>query len=128
EVNATDNLLGFVSSADFYPGQCPAANGGEYYYGRAPDPSGTAGTAYSTEDALHDAPSLIAHEFAHIIQVGRRIYTPGATTLASIWEMEGQATFAEEVAGHAFTGNTTGQNYGFATAWNAAGTPPISWY
>ena len=128
EVNSRENLLGFVSSADFFPGQCAASNGGEYYYGRAPDPNGDAGPEYATADAFDDAPSLIAHEFAHVIQIGRRISTPGATTLATAWELEGQATFAEEVAGHAFTGNTIGQNYGFATAWNPAGTPPILWY
>ena len=128
EVNKRENLLGFVSSADFFPVDCTAANGGEYYYGIAPDPAGSAGRVYTVQDALLDWPPLIAHEFTHIIQLGRRLYTPGATSFASVWELEGQATFAQEVVGHAVTGNTIGQNYGFATAFNNPATEPYSWY
>lgn len=127
EINKRGNLLGFVTSADFFS-ECAASNNGEYYYGIAPDPAGTYGPVYATADALLDAPSLIAHEFAHVIQIGRRLETPGATSFPSLWEAEGQATLAEEVVGHAFTGNTTGQNYGFATAFNEPPTQPISWY
>jgi hypothetical protein len=127
EINKRENLLGFVTSGDFFP-ECAASNNGEYYYGIAPDPAGTFGSVYTTADALIDAPALIAHEFAHVIQFGRRLETPGATSFPTLWEAEGQAMLAEEVVGHAFIGNTIGQNYGFATAFNEPAMHPISWY
>ncbi|MGH7461922.1 MAG: Ig-like domain-containing protein, partial [Longimicrobiales bacterium] len=81
EINRVNNILGFVSSGDFQPGQCPASNNGEYYYGFAPDPTGIyALGVFTLDEALYEWPLLIAHEFTHIIQFGRRIETPGATS------------------------------------------------
>ncbi|HUQ84407.1 MAG TPA: Ig-like domain-containing protein [Gemmatimonadaceae bacterium] len=129
EVNKVANLLGQVFTADLFPqSDCPASNEGEFYYGRVPDPSGTAGAAYTAADALLDAPILIAHEFSHIIQLGRRINYEPATAFQSTWELEGQATFAEEVNGYTATGLTPGQNLGFEIAFNNPPTQPISWF
>lgn len=112
-VNATENLLGFVSAGDlFSTAECPASNFAEIYYGKAPDPAGDFGDPYDLETAAADAKSLIAHEFAHVIQFGRRMDTPGASQFQSVWEAEGQASFAEEVVGFAFNGRMPYQNYG----------------
>ena len=128
EVNKIENLLGQVFFADLFPDECPSSNDGEFFYGRTPDPSGTAGAAYTVADALLDAPIIIAHEFTHLIQIGRRITYPPATAVQSTWELEGQATFSEEVNGYAVTGLAPGQNLGFETAFNNPTTQPISWF
>lgn len=129
EVNRSrPGLLGFVISSDFFasgPGGCPSSNEGEVYYGRAPDSAGTFGAAYLRQDALDDAPFVIAHELAHIIQFGRRLTV--SRPIITQWEAEAQATLAEEVVGHAAEGNTTGQNYGRDIAQNRDNVG-IDWY
>ena len=128
EVNKVSNLLGQVIFADLFPDECASSNDGEYFYGKAPDPTGTVNGTYTVENALLDAPIIIAHEFAHIIQVSRRLTYPAATFFQSTWELEGQATFAEEINGWAVTGLRPGQNHGFAVAWNTPSTTPINWF
>lgn len=130
EVNKIDNLLGEVFPQNLVPQSvCPASNEGEFFYGRAPDPNGTAGAKYQVADALADAPLIIAHELAHVIQIGRRIEYPLATDLQSTWEAEGQATFAEEVNGFAALGLAPGQNLGGDIALNRASPPqPTAWF
>ena len=128
EVNKSSaSLLGFVSGSDLVPvAGCPASNEAELYYGKATDPAGSVGAAYSLADALADAPPLIAHEFVHIIQQGVRI-TAGAPFLSK-WETEGQATLGEEVVGHAIETNSAGQNYDNTVAFGAGGVSGIKWY
>ena len=129
EINKTANLLGVVYSANFVSqSDCPSSNEGEVFYGRAPDPSGTAGTAYPVADALSDAPLIVAHEFAHLIQIGRRGTYDGFTAFQRTWELEGQATFAEEVNGYTVTQLTPGQNLGFEIAFNTPVTVPTDWF
>lgn len=131
EVNKRPNILGMVISADFFPRTtCPSSDYGEIYYGRVPDPTGEYGNAYSVEAARRDVPALIAHEMTHIIQFGRRLQVPGATDYQALWEMESQATLAEEVIGHRFKQLQTRQNYGFDIAWEncTSGATGIAWY
>lgn len=140
EVNARENVLGFVSAADLIPrtappGEftCASSDFGELYYGRTPDPTGEFGDEYTLADARLDAPQLIAHEFAHIIQFSGLLRIEGNAPVPAVWNLEGQALIAEELNGHAATGRTTGQNYGFDVAWT--GVPgegedqtEIAWY
>jgi hypothetical protein len=136
EVNKENNALGFVVSSDLLPrtGQpsCGASNEGEFYYARAADPTGQHGGEYTVEDAREDAVQLIGHEFTHIIQFSRRIFSQTATAFPTPWELEGQAVFAEEVNGHAATGRSAGQNYGFSVAFTGASAQAapsdIAWY
>jgi hypothetical protein len=129
EVNKITNLLGEVFTADLVTQQdCPSSNEGEFFYGRAPDPTGAAGAAYTVTAALEDAPIIIAHEFTHVIQLGRRLNYEPATAFQSTWELEGQATFAEEVNGYAATGLAPGQNLGFEVAFNNPASQPITWF
>jgi hypothetical protein len=120
EVNKFE-ILGFATTADFRPrSQCASSDFGEIFYSRAPDPSGTVSDAYTREVALQDAPILLAHEFSHIIQfAGREALGPG-TPIPTIWELEGQATLAEEVFGHLATGRQPGQNYDWDVAFTGA--------
>ncbi len=129
EINETAGLLGKVEVADLLtPQECPSSNDGEVYYGKAPDPSGAVNGVYALATALEDAPLLIAHEFAHIIQIGRRLANTQALEFQEIWELEGQATFAEEVNGHRADNRSPRQNYGLAIAFNEPATVPINWY
>lgn len=130
EVNKVEGLLGFVTNADFADrSQCASSDEGELYYGRAPDPDGEFGAEYTRATARLDSPLLIAHEFTHIIQFGRRLARAGFPPLPTRWELEGQATLAEEVVGHEVTGRSTGQNYGAPVAWNEAPETSVqSWY
>ncbi|HEX6589862.1 MAG TPA: Ig-like domain-containing protein [Longimicrobiales bacterium] len=122
-VNATAGLLGFVFSGDLFPvGSCAASNEGEIYYGIAPDPNGDFGSSYALADARIEAPALIAHEFAHILQNSNGGHT------RAVWESEGQATFIEEVVGFAAQGRSAGNDYGAAIMLNDPATDSISWY
>lgn len=103
-------VLAFVVSTDFFPQNCRASNGGEYYYAFAPDPAGVAGPAIPLDLVERLAIPLVAHEVTHVIQFGRRIETTGANVFPTPWEMEGQATFSEELMGHEFDGVGPGQN------------------
>jgi hypothetical protein len=127
QVNKSRNILGFVFGGDLFPGNpdCPQSNGGELYYGEVPDPLNTAGTgAREKKDVVQRMPQLIAHEFSHIVQMSQRVILHNGFPMAG-WEMEGQATFAEELVGHAVLGNTSYQNYGRSVAFGSAGFP---WY
>ena len=130
EVNKVQNLLGVVYTVNFFSqSECAASNEGEFFYGRAPDPNGLAGAAYSLSDALADTPVTIAHEFAHVIQLGRRLeFTAPNFVIQAVWELEGQATFAEEVNGYAASGFTPGQNLGIAVVLNDPQTAPNDWF
>lgn len=128
------NVLGFVVSTDFFPNQCASSNGGEYYYSRVVDPDGSItdpdgeSFQYSRSDALADAPALLAHEVTHIIQFGRRFQMPDVTGLQEAWLLEGQATIAEEVVGHRYTGNSPGSNLDELTAFSPADPTGTFWY
>jgi hypothetical protein len=131
EVNKSKNVLGFVVSTDLAStSECAASNEGEFYYGRAPDPDGLyeSPSPYELDDARKDAQLLIAHEFTHVIQFGRRLTYPGAQVFQSVWESEGQATLAQEVVGNDINGRTTGQNYGADVALNLDGASEVNWY
>ena len=129
EVNKVTNLLGQVIFADLLEQtDCPASNEGEFFYGKAPDPTGSVNGTYTVANALSDAPIIVAHEFAHVIQVGRRITFPPATALQATWELEGQATFAEEANGFTVTGLQRYQNHGFAVAFNNPDITPLDWF
>jgi len=129
EVNRTPGLLGFVSATDFIAqSACASSNEGEIFYGSAPDPTGIYPFgAYSVERARGDAPSLFAHEFTHIIQMGRRLYV-AAGPLMSAWTAEGQATLAEEVVGFVAEGHQAGQNLGAQVALNQDDPASTDWY
>ncbi|MCZ6445755.1 MAG: IPT/TIG domain-containing protein, partial [Planctomycetota bacterium] len=108
EVNKLGSA-GQVFLRDFNdPASCPASNGGEFFYVWVPDPNGTAGDPISLDLVREFDPAVFAHEFAHTIQLGRRIQA--GNPMMTLWEIEGQATLAEEVVGHAVEGHAPGQN------------------
>lgn len=120
------STLGFVFGGDLFSRtDCAASNEGEIYYSRAPDPEAEAGLrAYSVEAAKADAPFILAHEFVHTIQFGRRMERSLVTGLPR-WVSEGQATLAEEVVGWELDGLGPGQDLGLDVAFDQTG---IDWY
>ncbi|MCH7489836.1 MAG: hypothetical protein IID05_03985, partial [Gemmatimonadetes bacterium] len=125
---ANQFVLGFVSPTDMLtPDRCESSNQAEIYYAKAPDPGAVTGAVYTRDQALEDAPPLIAHEFTHIIQAGRRLVINEDPFMSSFMA-EGQATLAEEIVGHAALGNTSGRNYGFTIALNSNDLDPHDWY
>jgi hypothetical protein len=133
-VNRRGGVLGFVVSTDLLPtgtgfNECPSSNFGEIYYAKAPDSLGTVDDVYLGSDAINDAPFLIAHEFAHVIQFSRRLWlVPGATAFPDRWEGEGQATFAEEVVGFAYENKSSGQDYGLDVVFNDDDNSDVDWF
>lgn len=120
--------LGFVFSGDLVPvSACASSNGGEIFYGIAPDEAGTLPFGvYTHAQAIADAPFIIAHELTHIIQFSRRIQA--GLDIGALWMLEGQATLAEEVVGHAVEGRAPGRNLGADIAFNDDNPASIDWY
>jgi hypothetical protein len=126
EVNERGSL-GFTSSCDYFDRvDAPASNEGEYFYQEAPDPAGDHGEAFSAADAIALAPTILAHELVHIIQFSERIRSGGG--FPSIWIAEGQATYGEEIVGHADENRSVGQNLELRVAINWDDTLSIDWY
>lgn len=133
-VNQT-NSLAFVANGDLFPrSECAASDVGEYTYIRAPDPDGVHGPVYPADTAVSDMATTIPHEFVHMIQYNERLSRDAPTQ--TVWMAEGQASFAEEVVGHAVTGHQTGMNYGREVAfgsdaeyqWYLDSFSDMSWY
>ena len=123
-------LLGFVNPCDFFLRDVLfASNEGEFFYTLAPDPDGDLGDPISVADLLNVLPSIIAHEFAHIIQFSRRAASLTALDFMDGVVAEGQATIAEEIVGHVVLGNATGQNLDGNVAFNfSPETQVFPWY
>lgn len=131
----TESALAFVVSVDFVPNLCPGGNGGEYYYARAPDPTGSipgpdgsTGNTYTRADARSFAPLLLAHEVTHIVQFGRRLEVAGSPAGQELWVLEGQATLAEEVVGHHYSGNQPRSNLGPEALFTDHPPTDVAWY
>ena len=135
-INAADSasggaVLGFVNPCDFFSrGDSTglfASNEGEFHYTRAPDPTGAVGEEFDASTLLELLPVVLAHEFAHIIQFSRRLASATAD-LMDLFVIEGQATLAEEVVGHAVLGFATGQDLDVRVAFDADSTQVYPWY
>lgn len=133
EVNKLGGTLGFVFAGDLFPRSgsgttCSSSDEGEVTYTIAPDPNGAVNDSlfFSASELQPRYPGLIAHEVTHTIQFGRRFQAD--LQFPSTWMLEGQATLAEEVVGHAVTGRQTGQNYGLEVAFNTDDSDATDWY
>lgn len=120
-------IAGFVFGGDLFPAaECSQSNEGELFYSHVPDVIGESGNGQRPKaGVLFQMPSLIAHEFAHNIQLSQRLIVGAGIPLTS-WEAEGQASLAEELVGHHLLGNPQGQNYGASVV--RAPAPGSPWY
>jgi hypothetical protein len=106
-------IAGFFNSNDLRDtAGCQASNEGEVLYLLAPDPTGEFGLTFSTQFAIRNARSIVAHEFQHLIHNEVRVFAtePSPEPIPDIelgvfsrlddtWIDEGKSHIAEELAG-----------------------------
>ena len=103
--NSDSYVGGFTFSRDLFPttntadlGACSASNQGEFFYLITPDPAGTINGNRRTAGFVDtNTTAIIAHEFQHLINGGRRIYVNDASDFEDTWLDEGLAHIAEEL-------------------------------
>jgi hypothetical protein len=97
---------GFFHPRDLFPrtqsasfGICPTSNEGEMFYMMVPDPIGTVnGNRFRRGFVDTLTTSVLAHEFQHLINAGRRMYVnTSATDFEDTWLNEGLSHIAEEL-------------------------------
>jgi hypothetical protein len=121
--NASSYVGGFFHPRDLFPrvattdlAGCPASNEGEMFYMLVPDPAGTInGNVRSVAFVDTVTVSVIAHEFQHLINAGRRLYVnTSAQDFEETWLNEGLSHIAEELLYYRESGMQPRQNYGDA--------------
>jgi len=118
---------GFVSPLDFLARvDCASSDEGEVVYVWVPDPNGEVSDTLDLDYARFITPTINAHELVHVIQVGRRLQA--GHSLATLWEMEGQASLGEEIVGHAVEGFGVGQDLDADAAFDFPNTAESYWY
>ena len=115
QVNQQDDPDSFLGGwswfRDLYPSEaCAASNQAEILFGRAPDPTGVFGHAWTKEQTLAYYPFLLTHEIAHLAQ-GAALVFGGADF--TTWEMEGGATLSEQLVAYGLFGHGSGRNMGY---------------
>ncbi len=115
QVNEQDDpdsfLGGRVWFRDLYPPEaCGTSNEAEILFGRAPDPGGIFGQAWTKEQTLSYYPSLLTHEITHIAQGAAWVF--GGADFAT-WELEGGATLSEQLVAYGLFGHGSGRNMGY---------------
>lgn len=98
-------VAGLAFSRDLFPrvgtaraSSCPTSNQGEYFYALTPDPTGAVNSNVRTAGFVDSVvPSVLAHEFQHLINASRRLYVTNATAFEEKWLDEGLAHSAEEL-------------------------------
>jgi hypothetical protein len=116
--NADSYVGGFTFSRDLFPATanelldaCTASNQGEFFYLLTPDPNGTINGNKRTAGFVDtNTTAVIAHEFQHLINAGRRIYLNDASEFEDTWLDEGLAHIAEELLFYREAGIAPKQN------------------
>ncbi len=96
-----DLIGGFFFGLDLLPG-VEHSNEGEVFYVLVPDPSGQHGNVRDVELIRMTVPSILAHEFLHMIHHNERTIKRGASSREALWLSEGLAQMAEELVGEEF--------------------------
>ena len=95
-------VFGYFNARDVLPKTgdpaCPASNEAEVLYLIVPDPTGVVnGNRRTKETVRRTITGILAHEYQHLINAGRRVYVNGARTFEETWLNEGLSTIAEEL-------------------------------
>ncbi len=102
---------GFFTARDLFPPQrtrrldaCAGTNYGEILYMLVPDPQGAVNNNARTKDGeLRNTVAVLGHEFQHLINASRRMYSGralGSDWNEEVWLNEGLSHIAEELLGH----------------------------
>lgn len=103
---ATYVIGGFFFNRDLFPVKgtstaqaCAGSNEGELFYMLAPDPNATInGNKRTVEYVQQSTVGILAHEFQHLINAGRRLYVLNAQAIdEEVWLNEGLSHVAEEL-------------------------------
>jgi hypothetical protein len=78
------------------------SNKAEIFYAVVPDPTGIHGPVLSRTTLLYAVPSILAHEFEHMVHFNRRILEAGAGDQDALWLSEALAQMAEDLVGDAY--------------------------
>ena len=103
--NSDSYIGGFFHPRDLFPKTtsnglqgCPTSNEGEMFYMLVPDPTGAVnGNRHTLGFVDTITVSVLAHEFQHLINSGRRIYVNEASDFEETWLNEGLSHIAEEL-------------------------------
>jgi hypothetical protein len=104
--NSGSFVGGFFYARDLFPrtqsgnlAVCPTSNEGEMFYMMVPDPTGTVhGNEFRLGFVDTLTTSILAHEFQHLINAGRRMYVnTAASDFEESWLNEGLSHEAEEL-------------------------------
>jgi Bacterial Ig-like domain (group 1) len=104
--NSGSFVGGFFHPRDLFPRAttpdlqgCPTSNEGEMFYMLVPDPTGAVNGNKHTLGFVDTLTiGVLAHEFQHLINAGRRIYVnTGAQDFEETWLNEGLSHIAEEL-------------------------------
>jgi hypothetical protein len=102
ERNGTDGFIGgFFYGLDLLEGRAHS-NGGEIFYVLVPDPEGRFGDPRKRELVLPAIPTILAHEFMHMVHFAERVVVRGARTGEALWLSEALAEMAEDRVGDAY--------------------------
>jgi hypothetical protein len=93
-----DLIGGFFFALDLLP-TLENSNAGEVFYVLVPDPSGVYGNVRDIDLVRSTVPSILAHEFQHMIHHNERIIEGGASNREALWLAEGLAHMAEDLVG-----------------------------
>jgi hypothetical protein len=93
-----DFIGGFFFGLDLIPGS-ERGNEGEIFYVLVPDPTGRFGNVRDAEMVRSTVPSVLAHEFQHMIHHSERIIEREASSREAAWLSEGLAHMAEDLVG-----------------------------
>lgn len=110
--NSDSFVGGFFFGRDLFPRDstprlqgCSGSNVAEIMYLLAPDPEGSVNSnKRSKEFVLQQTVGVIAHEFQHMINAGRRLYVNEASKFEEVWLNEGLSHIAEELIFYAASG------------------------
>ncbi|HEV2131662.1 MAG TPA: hypothetical protein VGR27_11195, partial [Longimicrobiaceae bacterium] len=109
--NQTWFVGGFFTARDLFPPQrtrrldaCAGTNYGEILYMLVPDPQGAVNNNVRSKDGeLRNTVAVLGHEFQHLINASRRLYSGralGTDWNEEVWLNEGLSHIAEELLGH----------------------------
>ncbi|MEO7181963.1 MAG: hypothetical protein ABI141_14065, partial [Gemmatimonadaceae bacterium] len=102
--NSGSYIGGFFFGRDLFPKKddagkdlCPTSNEGEMFYLLVPDPTGVNGNKFRLGFVDSLTTGILAHEFQHLINLGRRIYVNDAPVDEDTWLNEGLSHITEEL-------------------------------
>ena len=93
-----DFIGGFFFGLDLMPGS-EHGNEGEIFYVLVPDRTGAFGNVWDAEMVRSTVPSVLAHEFQHMIHHNERMVEREASSREAAWLSEGLAHMAEDLVG-----------------------------